>query len=227
LPAVPALAAGVLTAVAALLSVAPAAADCGMAGPPSNIGAYRGTAFVGTVTANEPVDLLYLPSRHRSEEVAVTLEVERPIRGITDDRTVIIGGRKGNCSILWASELAVGDRVLISYRPIAHEEDYELAPGAHIAWYALVWRPTDDGGWRFARGAVQFPESHPAAARAADTYAEIVALVGPDLPPTDATPGATADGQPSMSVLLGILLIIPLSGLAGGLLMLRRLRPTA
>lgn len=183
-----ALAAGILATVASLMSVAPAAADCGMAGPPSNLDAYRGTAFVGTVTANEPIDLLYLPSRYRSKEIAVTLDVERPIRGITDDQTVVIGGEKGNCSILWASELAVGDRVLISYKPNAHEGDYELAPGAHIAWYALVWRPTGDGGWRFARGSVQFPESHPAAARAADTYAEIVALVGSDLPPTDAGP---------------------------------------
>jgi hypothetical protein len=222
-----ALAAGFVAVAGSLMSAAPVAADCGMQAPPTTIAAYRGIAFVGTVTANEPIDLLHLPSRYRSEQVAVTLGVERPISGITDDETVVIGGVKGNCSILWASELAVGDRVLISYRPDAHEVDYELAPGAHIAWYALVWRPTDEGGWRFARGAVQFPESHPAAARAADTYDEIIALVGPGLPPTDATPGATTDRQPSMSVLLGILLIIPLSGLAGGLLMLRRLWPTA
>jgi hypothetical protein len=195
LPAVPALAVGVVAVAGTLVSVVPAAADCGMAGPPSNLAAYRGTAFVGTVTANEPIDLLYLPSRHRTQEVAVTLDVERPIRGITDDETVVIGGEKGNCSILWASELAVGDRVLISYKPRADEGGFDLAPGAHIAGNALVWRPTDDGGWRFARGAVQFPESHPAAARAADTYGEIVALVGPDLPPTDTAPPAVGQGM--------------------------------
>jgi hypothetical protein len=227
LRAVLALATGILVAaLASLAFVAPVAADCGMAGPPSDLAAYRGIAFVGTVTANESIDLLRLTSRHRTQEVAVTLDVERPIRGITDDETVVIGGKKGNCSILWASELAVGDRVLISYKPRADEGGFDLAPGAHIVWYALVWRPTDDGGWRFARGSVQFPESHPAAARAADTYAEIVAQVGPGMPPTDTPPGATADDQPSLSVLLGILLVT-VSGLAGGLLMLRRLRTPA
>jgi hypothetical protein len=201
-PAILGLAACALAAAAALLSVTPVTADCGMQAPPSTIGAYRGIAFVGTVTANEPIDLLYLPSRHRTQEVAVTLDVERPIRGVTDDSVVVIGGEKGNCSIFWASELAVGDRVLIGFKPPRDEIDFDLAPGAHIAWYALVWRPTDDGGWRFARGAVHFAEGHPAAARAADTYGEIVALVGPDLPPTDTVPAVPIHDLPSQPVLL-------------------------
>jgi hypothetical protein len=214
--AIVALATGGLTAAAALLSVTPAVADCGMQGPPAAIGAYRGIAVIGTVTANEPIDLLYQPSMHRSEQVAITLGVQRPIRGFTDDSLVVIGGEKGNCSIFWASELAVGDRVLLSFKPPPDEADFDLAPGAHIAWHALVWRPTEDGGWRFARGAVQFPEGHPAAAKAADSLSEILALVGPDLPPTDVAAAASAPGL--TETMLG------LAGLGGIVVALRRFR---
>ncbi len=201
---------------AALVTVSPAAADCGMQEPPNRLDAYRGVAFIGHVTANEPTRLRYLPGGSSSDEIRLTFAVERPIAGVTGDEAVVIGGERGNCSNFWASVLAVGDRVLISFRPPRDEDEFELDDGAHIAWYALVWRPTDDGGWRFARGAVQFAESHPASAKAADSLSEILALVGPELPPTDTAPVASGRG-----VAEGVLV---LAGIAGAVLTVRRFR---
>lgn len=106
------LATGIVAASARLLTVSVASADCGMQAPPTNIGAYRGTAFIGRVTANEPTRLLYRPSGSRSGQIRLTFEVERPIAGVTGAEVVVIGGERGNCANFWASVLAVGDRVL-------------------------------------------------------------------------------------------------------------------
>jgi len=61
--------------------VMPAVADCGLAPFPQQVGAYRGTAFIGRVTASEPIELQYRNGRP-SEAVRLTFKVERPISGI-------------------------------------------------------------------------------------------------------------------------------------------------
>lgn len=178
-----------MAATAALVVATPVAADCGLAPFPQQVGAYRGIAFVGTVTASEPVKLRYR-QRRGSDEIRLAFAVERPIAGIDRDHISVIGAEKSSCSVFWASELAVGDRVLISFQPPTDEDQYDLAPHTRVAWRALVWRPAGDGHWRFADDAMLAPEDHPDAARAADSLSEILALIGPDLPPTDTAPGA-------------------------------------
>jgi hypothetical protein len=69
--------------------------------------------------------------------------------------------------------------------------------------------------WRFADDAMLEPEDHPDAARAADSLSEILALVGPDLPPTDVAPAVQAPGLPE-----GMLV---LAGLAGAAITVRRI----
>jgi len=128
----------------------------------------------------------------------------------------VIGGEKSGCTIFWASELAVGDRVLISFQAPTDEDQYDLAANNHIAWRALVWRPNGDGGWRFADDAMLEPEDHPDVARAADSLAEILALVGPGLPPTDTAPSGHG------SAITEWLLVAV--GLAGGAFAMRRVR---
>lgn len=207
--------AGTVATAAALLVATPVIADCGLAPFPQQVGAYRGIAFVGTVTASEPVKLRYR-QRRGSDEIQLSFAVERPIAGVDGGRISVIGADKSSCSVFWASELAVGDRVLISFQPPTDEDQYHLPQRDRIAWRALVWRPTGDGVWRFADDAMLAPEDHPDAARAADSLSEILALVGPDLPPTDVEPAAPAPGLTE-----GVLV---LAGLAGAAITVRQLR---
>ena len=213
-----ALAAGIVAVAAGLLVVSPTSADCGLAPFEQQVSAYRGIAFVGTVTASEPVELRYR-ERRGTDQIRLTFEVERPTTGVDRDRVSVIGAEKGTCTIFWASELAVGDRVLISFQPPTDEDQYHLAPRDRIAWRALIWRPVGDGEWRFGDDAMLHPEDHPDAARAADSLAEILALVGPGLPPTD-----TGTSAPARGLTEGVLVLAGLAG-AGSWCLRRRSAP--
>jgi hypothetical protein len=152
---------------------APVAADCAMEAPPRWISAYRGMAFVGTVTGEETVRLPH------GEYTLLTIAIERSIAGDPADPVRILGGtRDTSCTHFRAGGFRVGDRLLLSFRPF--DEPFDGRPeGVEVAWTALPWVPDPQGGWRFARRAVAFPESYPHAAVRADTLREIVAMVRP------------------------------------------------
>lgn len=198
-----------LALVQLLAAGPPAVADCGADDFTRPLSSYRGTAFVGTVTATETIE-----TPPGTELVVLTIEVERPIAG-DPPRVMRVGGAPAGdrCHHFLAGAFDVGDRLLLSFRSL---DSYEGRPeGVEVAWTTLPWRPTADGDWRFARRAVTGPEWYPKAARDADTLREIEALVRPR-PPKHGSPTLDLAAQQAIVASVGARIWTWIQALFGG-----------
>ena len=80
----------------------------------------------------------------------ITIDVERAIAGDPPAEVQVLGGtRDTGCQQFRAGAFDVGDRLLLSFKPFA-EVFLGRPKGVEVAWTALPWVPTRDGGWRFA-----------------------------------------------------------------------------
>ena len=156
-------------------AVAPVAADCGTQFPATRIGPHRGFAFEGVIRSVEQVPAQFLDR--------ITMDVTAMLAGDPVAEVVFDLGR-GDCSFLQGDRYKVGDRLIVtaSAAPVDAEERY--LPDA------LTWRHEWGDTWTFHGVPAADARRFSAPIRAADTRAEILALVAPDALPFGVDPGA-------------------------------------
>ncbi|MEA2623819.1 MAG: hypothetical protein QOH61_2729 [Chloroflexota bacterium] len=192
-----------------LLTAAPAAADCSRSAPASNIGAYRGTAFIATVTGLES---------HTSGPWDITLDVERVLAGDVNS-PVAAWDLGGSCGQLNPAGLRIGERILVS---LDRFQTFVTSSFGNV----LIWREDGPGRWRFDGRALRSGNNrdpyYPASARAATTTEEILDLVVRSLPPTDARVAvAVATPRPARTHLTAALAALTAALTAGAWLSFR------
>lgn len=170
-----AIAAAVLMASSMVLGAVAALADCSRGAPPSDMSAYRGNAFIGTISR---------VTRNAAQTWSVTFDVERVLAGtVRDPLTVLDVG--GDCGQLRPDALHGGDRVIVTFDRYHHFSNPWLSSVGDV----LVWRASSPRRWQFFDRALTFgfaEQYYPQEARAATSTAVILGLVAPGLPPTDA-----------------------------------------
>ncbi len=213
-------------AVLALGAPAPVAAEdiCGPSAP-ANPGAIRGQAWIGVVVdieRHEPRN----PARY--DWAAITFRIEQVVRDAPrmGPGTVRIGGadvitlRVGSCDGHRDLGLQRGGRYLVSTRAILEPGDRPgtgfIFASMTVAWelYGDVARLQDDMYYRDWRD-----ELWPGFAEA-DTLADVLAIVAPNAPATDALAGPQPGPEPPWGLAL-------LAGIPGAWLVLRRTRRRA
>jgi hypothetical protein len=178
---------GVLGALASATGVlpgaiAPAAAECGSAGPGGALDDHRGFAFDGVITA---IDL------HRvSGEgwlYGITMEVKEPLAGAVGRQVTFDLGR-GSCWDLQGDRYKVGDRLIVT----ATEPPIEppTIGGLRYLPGALTWRYEWGDTWTLHGLAAGWADGLPRALRRATTRDAIVAVVAPDALPFGMEPDA-------------------------------------
>lgn len=192
-------------AVATPVSAECVTAVCGDEAPRADEALTFGVAFVARIVeVSTHVD--EAPPGADAFDFHVGLEVTRTFRGNAPD-LVEWNGYKPGSETLIAQRLRVGDTVFVAAETFDLPANHSDPFGGDV----VVWRKTDQG-WSFARRLLTYSNSevyYPAAARAADSLEEILAVVRAARPPdtSTATPPVTVPtpGRPELPLLVAAL----------------------